>query len=126
MAMAKMSVPLWFTRPWGEAAAAGHEAKAAEGMAQGARLMAGEAFEAAWAEAEASREQWKRLQQDILPRSRQARDLGISGFRAGSIGTSDALAAVKAYRDMSLDAVMLTARAGHLDGVLERLTGEQP
>jgi outer membrane protein TolC len=124
MAMARMSVPLWFTRPWGEASAAGHEAASAEGMAQVARLSTAEAFESAWAQRQAGREQWQRTQQEILPLSLEASERGIAGYRAGSIGVSDALGAVLAYQSMNLDALMLQSQLGLLDATLIRLTGE--
>jgi cobalt-zinc-cadmium efflux system outer membrane protein len=124
MAMARMSVPLWFTRPWGEAAAAGHEAAAALSMAASARLSSQEAFEAAWAQRQAGREQWRRFQQEILPLSQLASERGIAGYRAGSIGAADALTAVQAYQAMNMDALMLQSRLGLLDATLLRLTGE--
>ncbi len=124
MAMARMSVPLWFTRPWGEASAAGHEAASAEGMAQAARLSTAEVFESAWAQRQAGREQWRRYRQEILPLSLEASGRGIAGYRAGSIGVSDALNAVLAYQSMNLDALMLQSQLGLLDATLIRLTGE--
>jgi cobalt-zinc-cadmium efflux system outer membrane protein len=124
MAMARMSVPLWFTRPWGEASAAGHEATAAQSMAASARLSSQEAFESAWAKRQAGREQWRRFQQQILPLSQQAGERGIAGYRAGSVGVADALSAVLAYQSMNLDALMLQSQLGLLDATLLRLTGE--
>jgi len=124
MAMARMSVPLWFTRPWGEASASAHEAAASLSMAASARLSSQEAFEAAWAQRQAGREQWQRTQQEILPLSQLACSRGIAGYRAGSIGASDVLTAVLAYQTMSIDSLMLQSQLGMLDATLLRLTGE--
>jgi cobalt-zinc-cadmium efflux system outer membrane protein len=124
LAMAKLNLPfLWFWRQRAEAAAARGEAAAAEAMLRAAYHEAVEALEAELGMQRTLRAQLENARERSLPQAELALGLGLSGYEAGSLGTADALGALKAYLAANLEAAGLRAQLGRSLAGLERMAG---
>jgi outer membrane protein TolC len=124
MAMAKASLPfVWFWRQGSETAAAGREVDSAKAMLDSAKAENAEMVREELGFLKTARLRWANLRTESLPQAERALDLGLSGYRAGSLGVSDALGAVRAYGMAQMETLGTRAEIGRSLAALERLVG---
>jgi outer membrane protein TolC len=124
MAMAKMNLPfLWFWRQASESEAATKDEESAAFMLDSARNEALEMAENELKMLGSAQAQLKNLESQSLPQADEALRLGLTGYRSGSLGVSDALGALRGHLMAHLEALSLKAQIGRSIAMLERLCG---
>jgi outer membrane protein TolC len=127
MVMARVNVPFaWFWRQGAEVSAASRMVEQAavemDGVERETRTMV--ATDLAALRTDQAR--LNRVEHEAVPLAEAALHLGLSGYRAGSVGVADALGTVTAYQAAILEVIALKARIGRGAAALERLTGTTP
>jgi outer membrane protein TolC len=124
MAMAKVNLPfIWFWRQGAEVRAADKEVEASEGMVRSSMLETSAMVESEWEMLKTARAQLENDTTVALPNAELALKLGLSGYKSGSVGVTDALNAVKSYLMTNLEAIGLTAQIRRSVAGLEALVG---
>lgn len=124
MGMAKVNLPfIWFWRQGAEVSAASKEVEASQAMLQSVNNETWEMVVSEVAMFRTSRAQLENDKSESLPNADKVLKLGVSGYKAGSVGVSDALGAVKSYLMANLEALALQAQIGRSVAVLEQLVG---
>jgi len=127
MVMAKVNVPFaWFWRQGAEVAAASRMVDQAaievDGLERETRAMAATELAAL----RTDQDRLTRIEHEAVPLAEAALHLGVSGYRAGSVGVADALGTVTAYQAALLQVIRLKAAVGRSRAALERLVGNDP